>query len=64
MSKLGHGALAGKKTYVTAALTIIGGIAGYLTGDIALGDALQLISTAFMAGFIRSGVKSDTGNQT
>lgn len=48
--------LAGKKTYVTAVLAIIGAVAGVLTGDMSLADGVQLAVTAALGAFIRSGV--------
>lgn len=56
MKNLGHGALAGKKTYVTAVVAVIGAIGMYLTGDSGLADTFQVIVTALSAAFIRHGV--------
>lgn len=50
----------GYKTYITAAVAVVGAIGAYLTGDMALADAAQLVVTAVLGAFIRSGVKSDT----
>lgn len=51
---------AGYKTYITAALALLGAVAGYLTGDVALNDAIQLGLTAVMGAFIRHGVTNET----
>jgi formyltetrahydrofolate hydrolase len=48
--------LAGKKTYITAAVAIIGAIAGYLTGDLDLGAAVQLAVTAILGATLRNGI--------
>ena len=48
--------LKGKKTYVTATLAVIGAVAAYLVGDIALADAAQLVLTAVLGATIRNGV--------
>lgn len=53
--------LKGKKTYVTAALTVIGAVAGWLVGDVSLVDAAQLAVTALLGAFIREGVNTATG---
>ena len=53
-----NGILKGKKTYVVAALTILGAIASYLTGDVALSDAVQLVVTAALGATIRSGISN------
>jgi phage shock protein PspC (stress-responsive transcriptional regulator) len=50
------GSLKGKKTYISCALTIIGGIAGYLTGDVNAVQLFQLVSTAIMAASVRHGI--------
>jgi len=51
------GKLAGKKTYIVAAMTVLGAIASYLTGDVQLNDAIQLAVTAVLAATVRAGVK-------
>lgn len=51
------GALKGKKTYVVAAVTIIGAIGSVLTGDLAIADAVQLAVTALLGATIRNGIK-------
>lgn len=45
------------KTIWTGIIGIITALAGYFTGEIALADALQLILTAFIGMFLRSGVE-------
>jgi len=46
----------GYKTYITAGLAVIGAIAAYLVGDATLADTAQLVVTALLAVFVRSGV--------
>lgn len=48
--------LQGKKTYATAAATILGTAAAYVGGQVAGPDAAQLIVTALLGAFIRNGV--------
>ena len=48
--------LSGYKTYITAAVTVIGAVAAYLTGDAELGATIQLVVTAVLAATIRNGV--------
>ena len=57
----GHGILSGKKTYVTAILGVLGAVAGYLTGDLEMGNAINVIYTAVTAAFLRSGIKKVEG---
>jgi hypothetical protein len=54
------GALAGKKTYISAGLTILGAIAGYLTGDVSAGQLFQLVSTAILASGLRNGIANNS----
>lgn len=56
----GQGILSGKKTYVVAVMGILGFVASYLTGDMALSDAAQGVLTAVLGITIRHGVKNDT----
>lgn len=49
--------LSGYKTYITAIVAIVGAVGGYLTGDVSLGDALQLGFTALLSAFVRNGIK-------
>lgn len=49
--------LAGYKTYITAAVTVVGAVAAYLTGEAELGNTIQLVVTAVLAATIRNGVK-------
>jgi hypothetical protein len=51
--------LKGYKTYITGALAIAGAAAGYLVGDMALADAVQLGITALLGMFIRAGVTTE-----
>ena len=49
--------LAGYKTYVTAAVAVIGAVAAYLVGDADLMQTANLVFTALLAAFVRNGVK-------
>lgn len=51
--------LSGYKTYISAGLAFLTALAGYLTGDIAIGEALQLGFTAIMGATIRAGVSTE-----
>ncbi len=51
--------LKGYKTYIVAGLSVLGAIAGYLTGDLALTDAIQASITAVLAATIRSGITAE-----
>lgn len=48
----------GKKTYITAAIAIIGAISAYLSGQAELGPTIQIAVTALLAVFVRDGVNS------
>ena len=48
--------LAGYKTYIVAAVAVIGAVASYLTGDLTLADAAQMALTAILGATIRNGV--------
>lgn len=49
----------GNKTYIAAALTVLGLIFAYLTGEIEQGTLVNGVTTAVLATFLRSGSKSD-----
>jgi hypothetical protein len=51
--------LSGYKTYITAGLAVVGAVAAYLTGDMAIADAIQIVVTAVMGAFIRNGVTTE-----
>lgn len=57
---MGHGILSGKKTYITGILAILTTVGAYLTGDMALAEAAQLVLTAVMGMTIRSGITTET----
>jgi hypothetical protein len=59
-----HDMLEGKKTYMTAAGGILAAVGAYFSGDMELGMMINLIVTALLAGFLRKGVKSDTGAES
>lgn len=48
--------LKGRKTYIVAALGVIGAIAGYLTGDLTVAQAGQAVLTALLGATIRNGI--------
>lgn len=48
----------GYKTYIVAAVAVIGAVAGFLVGDLAMADAIQLVVTAVLGATIRSGVNT------
>ena len=50
------GALAGKKTYITAGLGVIGAVAGVLTGGLSYFEAAHIILTSVLGATVRHGV--------
>lgn len=50
------GLLKGKKTYIAAALTVIGAGASYLTGEVTAAQAAQMAVTAVLAATLRHGM--------
>ncbi len=50
------GILSGKKTYIAAGMGALGAILSYLTGDISMVDAAQLVLTAVLGTTIRAGI--------
>jgi hypothetical protein len=48
--------LAGYKTYITAAVAVIGAVAAYLTGEATIAVSVQTIITALLAVFLRNGM--------
>lgn len=52
--------MTGKKTYFVAVASVLGAIAGVLSGQIAVPDAAQLIVTAVLGATIRHGVQSSS----
>lgn len=48
--------LKGYKTYITAGVAVITAVAGFLTGDVAAIDAIQLAVTALIGAFVRNSV--------
>ena len=51
--------LSGYKTYITAAVAVIGAIASYLVGDANIADTAQLVLTAILGATIRKGISSE-----
>nr|BAR36576.1 hypothetical protein [uncultured Mediterranean phage uvMED] len=52
--------LNGKKTYMTAAGGILAAIGAFLSGDMEIGAAINVVVTSLLAVFLRKGVKNDT----
>ncbi len=52
--------LKGKKTYVSAGIAVITAVAAYLTGDISIAEAGQLVLTAVLGVTIRHAVSTET----
>lgn len=50
--------LKGYKTYLTGFAALIGALTAYLSGDIEGAQAAQLVVTAMLAMFMRSGINS------
>ncbi len=50
--------LEGYKTYITAAVAIVGAVGGYLTGTITLDSALHAVLTAVLSMTIRHGIST------
>ena len=50
--------LSGYKTQIAAVLAILGAIGAFMTGEMALADAAQIVVTAVIGSFLRMGVAS------
>lgn len=48
----------GYKTYIVAAVAIIGAVGAYLSGDSSLGDTIQLVVTAVLGAIVWHGVSA------
>jgi hypothetical protein len=48
--------LKGYKTYITAAVAMVGAVAAWLVGDMAMVDMFQLIVPAAVGMFVRAGI--------
>lgn len=48
--------LSGYKTYITAAVAIIGAVASFLVGDASIADTSQLVLTAVLGATVRAGI--------
>lgn len=55
--------LKGYRTYILGAVTIVGAVAAYLVGDTPLTEAINLVVTAGMGMFIRSGVTTEVAKK-
>lgn len=56
--------LKGYRTYILGAVTIIGAVAAYLVGDAQLSETINLVVTAGMGMFIRSGINTAVDKAT
>lgn len=50
--------LKGKKTYITAGVAILTAVAAYAVGDATPIQAAQMVFTALIGAFVRSGLNS------
>jgi hypothetical protein len=50
--------LKGYRTYILGGVTIVGAVAAFLVGDASLSATVELVVTAGMGMFIRSGVNT------
>lgn len=50
--------LSGYKTYIAGALTILGALGGYLTGNLAMDQAVNLVVPAILAMTVRHGIST------
>ena len=50
--------LSGYKTYIAGALTILGALGGFLTGNLAVDQAINLVVPAILAMPVRHGVST------
>jgi hypothetical protein len=48
--------LKGYKTYITAIIAVVGALGAFLTGEMQLADAAQIIVTALIGAFVRNGI--------
>jgi len=59
MSKLITGGwLAGRKTYVTGVLSVLGAVGAWATGDLPLPDLVQTVVPAVMLMTVRHGIET------
>jgi VIT1/CCC1 family predicted Fe2+/Mn2+ transporter len=49
--------LRGRKTYVAAALAVLGAGAGYVTGDATAAQAAQMVLTAVLGATLRNSIR-------
>ena len=47
--------LSGYKTYITAVVAVVGAGGAYLSGDMSIADAAQIVVTALIGAFVRNG---------
>jgi hypothetical protein len=53
--------LSGYKTYIAGALTILGALGGFLTGNLGVDQAVNLVVPAILAMTVRHGVSTAAG---
>ena len=53
--------LSGKKTYMAAAGGVLAAVGAYFSGEMELGAMINVVVTSLLAGFLRVGIKTDTG---
>lgn len=51
--------LSGYRTYITAALAVLGALAAWLMGDISLEAMVAAVVPAILSVFVRAGIKND-----
>ena len=50
--------LSGYKTYIAAVVAVVGAVGAYLSGDMSIADAAQIVVTALIGVFVRNGVSN------
>lgn len=52
------GWLPGSKTYITVAISILGAVGGYMSGELSLVQMFEIIGPMLGLGFLRGGVSN------
>lgn len=47
--------LSGYKTYITSVVAVVGAVGAYLSGDMSIADAAQIVVTGLIGAFVRNG---------
>ena len=50
--------LSGYKTYIAAVVAVVGAVGAYLSGDMSIAEAAQIVVTALIGAFVRNGVSN------